>query len=822
VTDVAALPGQQLNRRAQWLQAAACFTLVAAALTGPALLGLAALGPDTLLDSDPLYGTGPAVRQPPWSEFASVTVDLPRTLTFARHLHAGRFQTWNPLSGAGAPLWAEQGDPFFPLKLPVYLVPSARSHALYLTLRLVAAALGAYYLARYRGLSHLAALAAAAAYELSGALLDMLSLSQATGPFLLPWVLLGVAAIARRRDGVATAGAAVALGLTGGGHPTIAMTIYAAFAIAVAAHACTHWRTPRAMGSIAALGVVAMILGVAVAAVTLLPLIELSRLAVSYKDTAIGEFSWQSALNQSRFTLAPALFTPALLQEMRVSHHLAYAAAPMLGVTALVLAGAGVLSGGLGAPLAGVGVLGFALATMPGPLVHLHEIPFLRYVLPYYAWALVALPLTQAVGRGVERLETGVGRWTALATFAPILAGSTVLLFTTDYSSVAPLLDATGWWNRGLVLRLQGMLAQPAGVARAVAPAACAAAAIAVAFIGARRGRVRAGAVAASLLVIGEGIALWWPVIVQPRSAVLSAAPSPALEFLRSRLADGQTRFIGVPYTVGHPLTPLLFDLRDFRGVSALPARRYVEYLRAFDPNAAQFTLQQPSVRTSPLLDLAAVRFVAVRAPTKSPPAAHLDEDPQLALAYADDRVAIYENHAAVPRFRLVHQAEVVQDARAATERIGAWAAQGGHAGELGLADRVIIEPDAAGQLPPLPGAASRGAERVRVVSDDHPDRLALEVDVDTAGFLVVADTYHPGWNAWLDGEPTPIYPADLMFRAIFVPAGSHAIELRYQPRSFTAGALISALALIVCAAMTLPARAARGTAVAARWPAPG
>jgi hypothetical protein len=216
------------------------------------------------------------------------------------------------------------------------------------------------------------------------------------------------------------------------------------------------------------------------------------------------------------------------------------------------------------------------------------------------------------------------------------------------------------------------------------------------------------------------------------------------------------------------------------------------------------------------LLDLAAVRFIAVRA-TESPSAAHLDDDRRLTLAYADDRVSIYENHAAVSRFRLVHQAEVVQDARAATERIRAWASQRGHAGELGLADTVIIEPDAAGELPPLPGAASGGSERVRVVSDDHPDRLALEVTLETPGFLVIADTYHPGWNAWVDGEPTAIYPADLLFRAIFVPAGTHAIELRYQPRAFTAGAVISVLALLGCAALAVRARAARVPATAAR-----
>jgi len=88
----------------------------------------------------------------------------------------------------------------------------------------------------------------------------------------------------------------------------------------------------------------------------------------------------------------------------------------------------------------------------------------------------------------------------------------------------------------------------------------------------------------------------------------------------------------------------------------------------------------------------------------------------------------------------------------------------------------------------------------VRVLQDD-PERLTIDVAAGRPGVLVVDDSYAPGWQARLDGEPIPILRANMMFRGVEVPAGRHQVVMMYRPASLFAGALVSALGLALLAA---------------------
>jgi uncharacterized membrane protein YfhO len=91
----------------------------------------------------------------------------------------------------------------------------------------------------------------------------------------------------------------------------------------------------------------------------------------------------------------------------------------------------------------------------------------------------------------------------------------------------------------------------------------------------------------------------------------------------------------------------------------------------------------------------------------------------------------------------------------------------------------------------------------------------SIRVDAEAVGgaTLVVADAWWPGWEATLDGKPTPVFPADGVIRAIRWPPGRHVLEMHYRPPEAKAGAIASAIGLALVAAWVMVGRTARGAA---------
>lgn len=66
-------------------------------------------------------------------------------------------------------------------------------------------------------------------------------------------------------------------------------------------------------------------------------------------------------------------------------------------------------------------------------------------------------------------------------------------------------------------------------------------------------------------------------------------------------------------------------------------------------------------------------------------------------------------------------------------------------------------------------------------IERETPGDLVLKTNRDTDGWLVVHQTFFPGWQATLDGEPIPIRRANYLFQAVHVPPGMHEIHLTYE-----------------------------------------
>jgi hypothetical protein len=71
---------------------------------------------------------------------------------------------------------------------------------------------------------------------------------------------------------------------------------------------------------------------------------------------------------------------------------------------------------------------------------------------------------------------------------------------------------------------------------------------------------------------------------------------------------------------------------------------------------------------------------------------------------------------------------------------------------------------------------------RPAAISHYEPDRVVIRVDAPSEGWLVLSDRHDPAWAATVDGRETPIHRANVMVRAVRVPAGSHEVVFTYRP----------------------------------------
>ncbi|HEV8458138.1 MAG TPA: YfhO family protein, partial [Methylomirabilota bacterium] len=76
--------------------------------------------------------------------------------------------------------------------------------------------------------------------------------------------------------------------------------------------------------------------------------------------------------------------------------------------------------------------------------------------------------------------------------------------------------------------------------------------------------------------------------------------------------------------------------------------------------------------------------------------------------------------------------------------------------------------------------------------------------DAAAPTWLVLADTWFPGWRAWVDGREQPVWRANYAFRAVRLEPGSHDVVFRYQPGSLLFGLSLSAVAALICVGLVL------------------
>lgn len=170
--------------------------------------------------------------------------------------------------------------------------------------------------------------------------------------------------------------------------------------------------------------------------------------------------------------------------------------------------------------------------------------------------------------------------------------------------------------------------------------------------------------------------------------------------------------------------------------------------------------------------------------PTSLAALTHKDE---FQLFFMSDTAAIWENLDVLPRAFLAHQAQVMKP-DAVFARL--------HQPDLNSGETVLLNE---GQAMSAAPNVDRTRERVEITRYE-PERVTMTVRAEQPGYLVLADSWYPGWNAYVDGQAQPIYRADFIFRAVKIEPGEHTVLFEFRPQIVYIGAGISIASLCVLA----------------------
>jgi membrane protein YfhO len=257
----------------------------------------------------------------------------------------------------------------------------------------------------------------------------------------------------------------------------------------------------------------------------------------------------------------------------------------------------------------------------------------------------------------------------------------------------------------------------------------------------------------------------------------------PGIESLRGRLAPGERVLtIGGVYPEGFLATYGIPEVFGYHGNQLRWYNSLTRYdVRQGARTAAELEQYWLSFLGSGALKALSARYVLLPGQI---------ELPGLRLLGADQRVSVYVNEAAAPAVALVPEVQVEPDS---ARRIALlWSPT------FNPVKTAVVEK-------PVQAIGRAGGTGTATIEGNGDDTLAIQVRASGPALLAVSRTYHPSWQAEVDGVPVPVLRVNQALIGVPITrSGEQKVFLRYGPEIVRLAAIISAASWISVFCVTL------------------
>jgi hypothetical protein len=262
-----------------------------------------------------------------------------------------------------------------------------------------------------------------------------------------------------------------------------------------------------------------------------------------------------------------------------------------------------------------------------------------------------------------------------------------------------------------------------------------------------------------------------------PRQLLYPTTPS--LTLLSSKLNSlGKGRIVTFDHILPVNIN-MIYGFESVEGYDAMFYKRYDEFMNLVSPYSSEWE----NVKD---LDYHANRNLLCMLNTKYLLASKKIKAEKLRLIF-DGKVKIYEDLYALPRAWVVSEAIVLKTKEEIFKEL--------INPDFDPRKTVILEEEYKMEIQ---NSKSEIRNTKVEIIDYQPEKVIVKVKLNKDGFLVLSDTYYPGWYVFVDGRQEKLFCANYILRAVYLSPGEHIVEFRFLPASFKLGSIISISTLII------------------------
>lgn len=231
---------------------------------------------------------------------------------------------------------------------------------------------------------------------------------------------------------------------------------------------------------------------------------------------------------------------------------------------------------------------------------------------------------------------------------------------------------------------------------------------------------------------------------------------TPAINFLQKQ--KGVFRIMATDSGILPPDFSVIYKIQSIEGYDPLYLQRYGELIAASERGkpdiAPPFGFNRiitPHNFDSNIINLLGVKFILSLSDINKK---------GYRKVYQEGQTQIYKNMNVFPRAFFVKNLDLADNKQSAMNDV--------FKSNISLKDTAIVEG--------LNIKKNINVGSVKIVNYSE-NKVLLETNNNSNGFLVLTDTFYPTWHATVDGRQTRIYKTDFNFRGIAVSKGKHLIE---------------------------------------------